>query len=175
MSSTLHLDGNDVDIEQYAALVTVTQARPSRWSFSASLGTIVDGTLETAGMRHDIAPGIVGSFGTSRGWLSGPWFVTGSMSLGVSRVTAGPALVAVDGRIGAVAGRRVGPVGAYALARAFGGPVLWQIDGTDVAGGDAHHYQLGVGANAARGSWSVVLDLAVVGERGASLGVARQL
>jgi hypothetical protein len=176
MSSTLRLDSHDVDIEQYAVLATVTHARASRWSFSASLGSIVGGALTTGGATYDVAPGVVGSLAATRAWDRGPWFVAGTFSAAVSRARAGDeGLTAGDGRLGVVAGRRVGPVGPYALARAFGGPVMWRLDGADVSGGDAHHYQLGAGASYATGRVSLVLDLAVLGERGASLGVAVEL
>jgi hypothetical protein len=99
MSSTLRLDSHDVDIEQYAVLATVTHARASRWSFSASLGSIVGGALTTGGATYDVAPGVVGSLAATRAWDRGPWFVAGTFSAAVSRARAGDeGLTAGDGR-----------------------------------------------------------------------------
>lgn len=65
--------------------------------------------------------------------------------------------------------------GPYVLARAFGGPVLWRLDGESLSGGDTHHYQLGAGTSVATGGGSMTVDLALLGERGLSLGVAVEL
>lgn len=181
-STRLVFDGDrDVDLEQQALTVSVGQVRPSRWSVRASLGAVVDGALAGEGRRYDIAPGVVGAVAIARPWTWGPWFVHGTASLGASRVSTteqaagapSEGLVAIDARVGATAGRQLGPVMPYVLARAFGGPVLWTIDAAGIVGTDAYHVQLGAGATVSIGdAWSVMIDVAALGERAASVGVA---
>ncbi len=181
-STRLVFDGDrDVELDQQAITVSVGQVRPSRWSVRASLGAVLDGALAGEGRRYELDPGVVGAIAIARPWTWGPWFVHGTASLGASRVTttervAGApteGLVAIDARIGATAGRQLGPVMPYALARAFGGPVLWTIDGAGVTGTDAYHVQLGAGATLSIGdAWSVMVDVAALGERAASVGVS---
>ncbi|MBK9034525.1 MAG: hypothetical protein IPL61_25210 [Myxococcales bacterium] len=171
----------DFDLDQQAVMVSVGQVRPSQLSLRASIGAVLDGTIAGAGRTHDLGPGVVGAIAAARPWTWGPWFVHGTLSVGASRVTttevmAGApteGLVAVDARIGVSAGRRFGPVMPYVLARGFGGPVLWTVDGAGVTGTDAYHVQLGAGASVTIGdAWSVMVDVSALGERAASVGVA---
>lgn len=171
----------DFDLDQQAVTVSVGQVRPSRLSLRASIGAVLDGTIAGAGRTHDLGPGVVGAIAATRPWTWGPWFVHGSVSLSGSRVTTTEAragaptegLMAFDARVGASAGRQLGPVMPYLLARAFGGPVLWNVDGAGVTGTDAYHVQLGAGASVTLGSaWSIMVDVSALGERAASVGVA---
>ncbi len=150
----------------------------------AALGVVLGGSLEGEGRTFEIGAGIVGSIGVARQWAAPPWFFTGSVSIGVSRATtreevAGASresLIAGDARIGVTAGRTFGAFSPYLLARAFGGPVLWSWDGDDTIGTDTHHFQLGAGASVSIGTRATILvDLAALGERAASLGVAVNL
>lgn len=85
-------------------------------------------------------------------------------------------LVAVDFRLGVMAGRTFGAVSPYVLARGFGGPVSWTLDGMDVSGTDTHHYQVGAGASfATDGGLAVSLDVSALGEQAASLGMSLRL
>ena len=83
-------------------------------------------------------------------------------------------LIAFDGRVGAQAGRAVGPVSPYLLVRGFGGPVFWSVDGEDVTGTDVYHFQLGAGASLAAGPVIAVIDASLLGERAVSLSIAIQ-
>lgn len=181
-STTIRFDGErELDLRQDAAVVTLTHVRASGWSFRGSLGALLGGSLDEGDRRHELGVGVIGALGASRPWTSGPWFVIGSITASASRVsTREPGgervgLVAVDARLGAVAGRRFGAASPYVLARAFGGPVLWTVDATDVTGTDTHHYQLGAGVSVTAGAVTVVVDLAGLGERAASLGVSLRL
>lgn len=156
---------------------------PSRLSFRASLGSVVDGSLDGSA-EHDIGPGIVGAANVAKQFVSSAWFVTPSLTIGASRITTRTAepgaskvsLVATDFRVGVMAGRAVGPVSPYVLARAFAGPVSWTLDGMDVVGTDTHHYQLGAGASfATESGFAISLDISALGERAASLGMAFRL
>ena len=184
MSSTIRFTGDQrVDITQYAVMATVGRVRPSGWSWRAAVGAVLDGALEHDARSHEVGPGVVGAISAARMWSAKEWFVTGSVGLSASRTTTGEAgtsaarvpLSAFDGRAGVIAGRTFGIASPYVLARAFGGPVLWRLDGESISGGDTHHYQLGAGTSIATGGVSMTLDLALLGERGLSLGVAVEL
>lgn len=144
---------------------------------------MLDGALDGDGRTHDIGPGIVLAAAVAKQWERGAWFVTGSLGAAAARVTtreAGgdrTALVAVDVlRVGVQAGRAFGPARPYVLARAFGGPVWWRLDGADRTGTDIHHYQLGVGGSVTtRAGLSLSIDLAALGERSATLGASLAL
>jgi hypothetical protein len=112
--------------------------------------------------------------------VSGAWFVTGTVGLSASRattieqqMTAKVSIIATDLRLGVMAGRRLGIVSPYVLARGFGGPVWWSVDGEDVTGTDTHKYQLGAGASVTlRSGLALLVDVAALGERSASLGMS---
>jgi hypothetical protein len=184
VQSTLRFDGSrELDIAQYAVSATASYVRASRWSVRASIGAVLDGSLEGEGRTHDIGPGVVGAASVSRQWLVRGFFITGSLGAGASRITtteaggARQSLVAIDIlRAGVMAGRTFGIVSPYVLARGFGGPVLWRLDGMDVRGTDTHKFQLGAGVSVATGAGlSFLLDVAALGERSASLGMAYRL
>ncbi len=150
---------------------------------------MLDGALEADGRTHEIAPGLLAGVGLARQWQRGNWFATGTLGFSASRVTTGESgsrdpqlrpqrtgLVATDLRAGAMAGRTFGPISPYVLARVFGGPVLWTLDDEDVTGTDIYKFQLGAGLSlATRVGIAVTLDLSLVGERAASLGVTLPL
>lgn len=182
-ATRLVFDGDrDYDLDQRAVTVAVGQVPPSGWSVRVAVGAVIDGRLAGEGRTADLGPGPLAAATVARPWTWGRWFVDGSASLAASRAptrdgatgaTAG--LWAIDGRVGVAAGRRLGPVSPYLLARAFGGPVLWAVAGEDVVGTDAYHVQVGIGASAALGAgWSAMVDVSALGERAASVGVAYQ-
>ncbi len=185
MQSTLRFDGGrEHDLAQTAATATIGLARPSRLSLRAAVGVVLDGSLEGEGRTYDIGPGFVITASVAKQWVSGDWFLTGSFSVSASRTTttenvpgaARESLIAVDlARGGLTAGRSFGPISPYVLVRAFGGPVLWQIDAVDVTGTDVHHFQAGAGVSVTTGPLSVLVDIAALGEQAASLGVALRL
>jgi hypothetical protein len=189
VSDTTLVFGGDqhLDLRQSAATVIGGYAWPSQISVRAALGVLAGGSLEGEGRTFDLGTGVVGSIGVARQWSRAPWFVSGSASLGASRASTretlaggmhGPrvSLTAIDVRGGVTAGRTFGPISPYLLARVFGGPVLWRWDGDDITGTDTRHFQLGAGASLAIGARATILvDIAALGERAASLGVAVNL
>jgi hypothetical protein len=87
-----------------------------------------------------------------------------------ARFTAG------DVRIGAIAGRTFGPVSPYVLARGFGGPVWWAVDGASTVGSDTRHFQLGAGLSLTTSfGLTIVADVSALGEQAASLGASWRL
>lgn len=166
-------------------VASIGVAHPSRLSIRASIGAVLDGSLDGAGRTYDIGPGFVIAASVAKQWVSGDWFVNGAFSVSASRTTTTETvpgapretLIAVDAfRLGVTAGRTFGIVSPYVLARGFGGPVFWQLDAMDVGGTDVHHFQLGAGASVStRSGVSVLLDVSALGEQAASLGIALRL
>lgn len=148
------------------------------------IGNVVDGRLSVGDRSFDVSPGALAAIGAARQWLRGQWFVTATGTLAASRAATAASdvgvgrvgLTAVDLRGGLMAGRRVGPVSPYVLARGFGGPVLWTLDDEPVTGTDRYKYQLGAGITVAteRGV-SVAVDASLVGERALSAGITLPL
>lgn len=149
-----------------------------------NLGAVLSGTLKTGARVFDIGPGWLGALSLSRRWLpvtGGPWFVTGSLTLGASsaptaeEATPAARLTAIDLRLGVVAGvtlwERLSP---YVLARGFAGPVLWELDGSPVRVGDLYHYNLGAGFSVRLPMNLVILmEVSALGERSLSFGLSR--
>jgi hypothetical protein len=185
-SQLVFTDDVDFDFSQHAVTGFAGYTTPTGWTVQGALGAIVAGELERDdNTKYDISPGAVASLTGSRRWTpsGGPWFVSGSLSAGAAWSAAGPSgadaerLLAFDLRLGVVAGRTFAELwNPYLLARAFGGPVMWTVDGEDITGSDAHHYQLGAGLSVAtRRGFNVVVDLSVLGEQSAALALSWQL
>jgi hypothetical protein len=186
MRTDVRFDGDSTfELTEQAATLFVGYSAPAGWSLRATLGALVDGGLEGNGAlgTHDIAPGVVGAIGAARQWTPGEsgWFITGSAGLSIAAASthetgaAGePRFVAADVRIGAIAGRTVAKIWSpYVLARAFGGPVWWKIDGASVSGSDTRHFQLGAGMSLATSfGLTMVADVSALGEQAASLGAS---
>ncbi|MEM9489465.1 MAG: hypothetical protein AAGC55_09990 [Myxococcota bacterium] len=190
-SSTLRFDDEqDLDFDQRALTLSFGRSMPSGWTFTGSLGSVFGGELAVTDSERtfDMGTGLVVAASASRRWTFGTsesWFVIGSGAAGFATTSTAEAGVmtedvqfsAVDVRFGAIAGRTLFDAWSpYVLSRVFGGPVLWSLDDTDITGSDRHHYQLGVGSSVTTPfGLSVVIDVAVLGERSASLGATWQL
>ena len=173
----------DADIQQYSVAASAGYRFSHRLSVRLTAGAILGGELETVDRTFDVGPGFLLSGSVSRRWDIGRWFLAGTLSAGVSRTTteeAGVAdapsveLIASDARVAALFGTTVADrVSPYVLARGFGGPVFWSIDGEDSTGTDAHHYQLGAGGSVALpANVSAQIDVSFLGERSLSAGAA---
>ena len=154
-----------------------------RFSARLTAGAILGGTLDVDDRSFDVEPGWLVTASVSRSWDLGQWFLVGTASASASFAAteetgvADPGtvdLIATDGRIGVLFGTTVGDrVSPYLLGRAFAGPVLWEIDGEDRTGSDAHHYQVGAGASISLpANVSAQLDVSFLGERSLSAGGA---
>jgi hypothetical protein len=186
MRTRIEFDEGTFDLREYAITAFAGYSSASGWSLRASLGALVDGSLEDEMGLHDIEPGIVGGLGASKQWQLGDgyWFVTGSAGISIAAAStqqAGAAndegLVAGDVRVGAIAGRTFAKLWSpYLLARAFGGPVSWAIDGNDTTGSDTRHFQLGAGLSVVTSfGLTIVVDVSALGEQAASLGASWRL
>lgn len=154
---------------------------PANFSVRVAVVGVLDGTLERAGVRHDVNAGAVGSIGVARLWnMPASWFATTTLAFSASRASTGAGsehatLTATDLRFGATAGRAFGRYRPYALARLFAGPVSWQVAG-ETKGSDTSKFQLGVGATVALpAKMALIVDASVLGERAGSLAVAYSL
>lgn len=167
-------------------VIAVGRRLGERFSVRLAGGAILSGTMMVNDEQHDVEMGWLVSVAGSGRTTFGPderLFITGTISLGVSRASTSIAgmdtvgLTASDLRVSGLFGttlwNRFSP---YVLARAFGGPVFWRYGGDDITGTDQHHYQLGVGANVLLPSgFSALADLSVLGERSLSIGVSYSL
>ena len=167
---------------RHVALASLEWRSTPRWNFQFGAGALVAGRFETAGGPLDFNPGFVGMIGSSALVVKNDGavpFVLGTAQLsGVTSSTKNDVgYHALDLRVGAAVGwtffRTLSP---YAVARAFGGPVFWELTGAKVIGTDLYKYQLGAGV-----SYMIAnrLDLFVegigLGERGISAGLGLSL
>lgn len=141
-----------------AALVEVSYAPSARVSASLGLGVGFGGRLLTPDGAYSFNPGTVLSVGVShrfaeagppkaRTFLVWSWRVsyTGAST---EAGNGGPSTAydALNLRIGLAAGCTwFHRLSAYAVGRAFGGPVFWTYQGASQLGTDTHHYQVGGG------------------------------
>jgi hypothetical protein len=190
--SELRFTGSvEPDIAEQMVVVAAGRQLPRAFSVRLAAGAIVDGTLSHDGRSHDVAAGWLVSASAARKWTFGPsqrFFATASLTAAWSsthtRETMDGAgapdsigLTAGDMRVGALVGVTLADrVAPYLLARGFGGPVSWQVDGRDITGTDQHHYQLGAGASVRLPfDASALVDASVLGERSLSIGLSLAL
>jgi hypothetical protein len=174
---------------KHAASVVGERRIGERWSVQVSLGLALGGELGVGSTAYTILPGPFATVGGSyrvvdendngHGWVP---FVLLSASLGASvswtRDRSAPSpptgtetMTAFDGRLGLAVGKTIaGVVSPYLVARAFGLPVLWRIDGRSVVGTDANHYQLGLGAAVRIGSADLDVEGVPLGEQAIVVG-----
>jgi hypothetical protein len=147
---------------------------------------VLAGEMERPGVRYTVEPGWLASVTAARSWFGGAKdeaFLATSLTIGVSSAHttdaagASVALTAQDNRLGLLVGRNFAGIWSpYAVARVFGGPVFWHVDGEDVVGSDRHHYALGLGGSfTIAGSLDVVAEAAFLGERSVALGLGYSL
>jgi hypothetical protein len=177
--------GPDAALDELSLVARLEVLVAPRVTVFAGGGSIVGGRVQVEGTDFDMHPGWLATAGAS--WLAltetarRP-FVLASVVLGYASVHttqapqgAGPGVDvgwrAADGRIGLAVGKSFGAVRPYAVARAFGGPVSWQLGGQSITGTDTHHYQLGAGAALTLpGHFDVNVEAVPLGEQALVLG-----
>ena len=180
-STTVNLDGIDVDLAEASTTVNLGYHPGPRYGASFGLGAILGGRIDPGSGERAVDPGFLATVAGS--WLAryetegGP-FVMLSLSIGVSTTTARSddgavhRLTAGDARAGVMVGKSFGRLVPYAAVRGFGGPVVWNIGGRSVGGGDVHHYTIGAGASVRLPArLDAFLELMPLGERSASAGL----
>jgi len=151
-------------------------------SFGAGAG--LGGSLTARGAHHTIAPGWLATAAYARRLVDGagslPFVILG-FSFGASgassRLSSDPGaesalLYAFDFRAGLTVGKTFFDVlSPYAAVRLFGGPVIWELDGSAALGTDVNHYQLAAGlVTALPRGFDVFVEGAPLGERSLALG-----
>jgi hypothetical protein len=181
-SSTLKLGDHDVDIRQRAVTATLDVRTSDRLTLQAGLGAVLAGELSTAGRTFDVKPGWLFSLGVGYRFVDGAGaapFVLGSASYAMSfshtqEAAAAPrvSLGTGDVRVGLAVGKTFFEVlSPYVVARVFGGPVWWKLDGEKLTGGDKYHYQVGAGlAVVVAGRIDAFVEGVPLGEKRLSFG-----
>jgi hypothetical protein len=149
--------------ETRSALVASLGYHPTaRVTYQLAAGGTFGGRLVTPAGTNDFSPGVTAAVGAS--WRvvdqPRPWrpfvVLTSNLSFSAARTTltdntpgatsARVGYQAFDLRVGVLVGTTIARVfSPYAVGRAFGGPIYWQYQGSDVTGTDTHHYQVGAG------------------------------
>ncbi len=145
-----------------------------------SVGSILAGQLDTAGVKYDVHPGFVTSLSLSQNWLGDrKTFLVTTFTAGVSTTTtdspsgSDARLTATDFRGSLVLGYTFAEmVSPFLLVRGFGGPVRWDPNGSTVTGGDQDHYAFGAGVILRKDDWNFSISGSALGERSVSAGLA---
>ena len=171
------------ELTEQAATASAGYSSAAGFSLRGSVGVLLDGSL--AAGTYDFDPGFVIAVGASRQWpLGDKWFVNGSVGLSATRaqthvkgLAGDEAFTAGDVRGGVMFGRTLGTIwNPYVLARGFGGPVWWTVDGNAVSGTDTRHFQFGAGLSVATSiGLTINVDVSALGEQAASLGASWRL
>lgn len=184
-STTLHFSGFHADQQRHGLFATLDYRLTNALTLELALGAFAGGTLALPTEHHAMNAGPATAIAAS--WrvvdadgLRPFVLLTGQIAAVTTTTTRNDVpstgttgYTALDLRVGAVAGIPIAhTVTPYLVARAFGGPIAWRIDGAAVTGTDAYHVQLGAGV-------SVLLfrrvDLFVegvpLGERGVATGL----
>ena len=158
LKTDLTFNGMSQRLDEVSTAVAFTY-RPSRWSFQASLGAIVGGSLDGQLGKYRLLPGVLGSASVGYTLLDGTGalpYLGASLTAGVATAstydeldaTERPRFTALDFRLSAVIGKRLFgfwlPYGGVAV---FGGPVYFAPEGNASTGSDQHHYRLSVGSS----------------------------
>ncbi|HHH11714.1 MAG TPA: hypothetical protein ENK23_06545 [Sorangium sp.] len=154
-------------------------------SLRASAGLSLHGDIARSGERYQLTAGPFASVGANFTVLDGrqslPFLVLGA-SLAASYAETRPlaardadavGLSALDLRFSAVVGKLLlNAIGPYLAARAFGGPIWWQHHRQAVVGTDLYHYQFGAGVLVTSRALDVFFEIAPLGERAGTFGLA---
>ena len=160
-TSTVIDFGNFRSAETRGSVTASLAYQPTRrLTFQLAAGSTVGGHIDTPAGVYDFSPGPTVALGASYRLIQGtrPFVIlTANLSFSdaethlsgadaASNPQGNVRYDAADLRGGVLVGttlwRLVSP---YAVVRAFGGPVYWSLQGEDVVGTDAHHYQVGAG------------------------------
>jgi hypothetical protein len=187
------------DHERTVALVTF-EGRPSpRLTVVGGGGALLGGNLMYGGRRFELGQGVVVATGISYALVVPKQtgiFVVGSVQFAAlaTETTTQPSVSAASGslaaaaqqrasytafdlRVAAAAGYRISPIlSPYAVARAFGGPIFWRVDGAAARGTDLYKYQVGFGAAIGLSKQvDVQLEASVVGEQALTAGLGLRM
>jgi hypothetical protein len=176
--------GVRTDETRFAVVASLAYQPWRRTTFQLAAGSTLGGRLTTPTGTYDFANGPTAAIGASWRLVDGARpFVVLTSNLSFSAASTQPSggaagakvsYDAFDLRVGTLVGTTLFHVlSPYAVGRVFGGPIYWQYQGASVTGTDAHHYQLGGGANlvVAR-RFNVFAEGIPLGERSVAAGAA---
>ncbi len=152
-----------------------------RWAIQLAAGATIDGAMDVEGEHYELLPGFLVSFGGSFRITDGQGYapfvlvgMTGAASTGLAEsLTEKTRLTSFDVRLSLTVGKLIANTFApYLVARAFGGPVLWERAGESVNGADRHHVQLGAGILVTAGRVDAFTEIVPLGEQTATVGVS---
>lgn len=182
-ATKLRFEGDrDFDVSEHSAAISVGRRFGDALTLRLDGGAIAGGALAGTDAHATVGLGwIASATGAHRFAFAGSAhaFLVLSLTVGVSRARteatdgAESALTAQDTRLGVAAGPTVaGVFSPYVAARAFGGPVFWNVGGTSVVGSDRHHYTVGLGGSLALGkTLTLSYETMFFGERSASIAL----
>jgi hypothetical protein len=145
--------GQRVPETRFASVASLAYLMTRNFSIEFGAGVAYGGHLSASDGLHPFSAGPTFALGASWRVVDGTPFVILSSLISATAATTHLAnqslstgYQAFDLRLGAMAGitllDRLSP---YLLARAFGGPVYWQVQGQSVTGTDVNHFQIGAG------------------------------
>jgi hypothetical protein len=180
-STALSFDGERrADVTRHAVSTSVSFPIGKRLVLEGAMGALGGGSLKMNSVDYTFNPGfLVGASATYLFVREGKYtpMVLGSATLaGLFASTRGSSVAtqdfdAFDLRVGASAGKHLTePWTVFAIARAFGGPVLWHVDGVAVTGTDRYHYQAGLGTAYSLGPAHVFAEGVPLGEQAFTVG-----
>jgi hypothetical protein len=170
-------EGRRADLVRHAVFGAIEVPLARATTMHLGGGGIAGGTIGAS----EIGPGLTGFAGVGArvveekdAWPFVQVTATLSTSHAITRGATRERYTAVDVRIGAMAGKTIeGTLTPYVLARAFGGPVYWRIEGERVTGTDLYKYQLGAGLSLSlfQRRLDVFVEGVALGERGVATGI----
>jgi hypothetical protein len=185
-STTLVFTGDrHADVERHAIAASLAMPVRDGLALEVSAGLLPYGTLVVDGVRHEYDPSFLGAASVTYRVLREQRivpFVLAGLTLATllgsthSAVAPDAGFNAIDVRGTLVVGKHFGEkFSAFALGRAFGGPIWWRVEGESVNGTDLYHYQAGLGAALSLGDISLFVEGIPFGERAVTGGVSGAL
>ncbi len=183
LRTDISFSGVSQRLDELSTAVAFTY-RPSRWSFQASLGVVLGGSLDGPLGNYRLEPGVLGSVSVGYTFLDGAGalpYLAASLTFGAA--TAGsynevhandrPQFTALDFRLSAVIGKRFFDFWLpYAGVAVFGGPVFFAPAGQSLTGTDVHHFRLSVGSSfSLPAHLELFVEVGFLGEQNAVLGL----
>jgi len=181
-STAIRLSGDRrADEVRHSAAATLDYRPTSRVTIQLGVGAVLGGSIDA---RHDVDPGFAAIAGVS--WRAvdatgaRPFVLLGAQLAASATTTherapnaSAVGYEAFDLRLGAASGWVIArTLSAYAIARAFGGPIFWRVAGEAVTGTDVYHYQLGAGlAVVLARAFDLYVEGVALGERGVTAGL----
>jgi hypothetical protein len=151
-STGLHFDGGlRVNQVRDASLVTLDYRAARRVTLEVGAGAFLGGRITAGSGRYAMAPGFASAFGASWRVIDADGVIpfvllTSQISYASSNTAGDVGYNAFDLRLGAAVGTTLWKIlTAYAVGRAFGGPIYWRYQGASIVGTDDHHWQVGAG------------------------------